>query len=167
MPANRHLSGLLAAVVTAAISLPQVAAGQDRDTQEVLSYQLTEAGLAKFTQATRKLAALPGACDEDDTDEDSDAQSLDQMVAKLNAAPGAAAAIQSAGMSTREYVVFSWSIMQNGMASWAMSQPGGTLPPGVSKANVDFFRKHDAELKAIGKLDESNCGDDVAQDEDE
>jgi hypothetical protein len=78
------------------------------------------------------------------------------MVAKLNAMPDAAAAIQSVGMSTREFVVFSWSIVQNGMASWAMSQPGGTLPPGVSKANVDFVKQHDAELKEIEALDDEH-----------
>jgi hypothetical protein len=42
------------------------------------------------------------------------------------------------------------------MASWAMSQPGGTLPPGVSKANVDFVKQHDAELKEIEALDDEH-----------
>jgi hypothetical protein len=156
MPTDRRLWGLLAAVFTLAISLPQLAASQDRDTQEVLSYKLTESGLEKYAQATRKLAALPGACAEEDAGEDSEARSLDAMVAKLNAMPDAAAAIQSVGMSTREFVVFSWSIVQNGMASWAMSQPGGTLPPGVSKANVDFVKQHDAELKEIEALDDEH-----------
>ena len=72
--------------------------------------------------------------------------------------PGAQAAIQSAGMTSREYVVFMFSMMQNGMAAWALSQPGGKLPPGVSQANVDFFRKHEAAMAAVTENDP--CKDD-------
>ncbi len=35
------------------------------------------------------------------------------------------------------------------MAAWALTQPGGTLPPGVSKANVDFYRSHEQALKKL------------------
>src|SRR5688572_21423839 len=143
-----------AMVVAAAIGLavPGFAVANENDKREISSYVLSEAGLAKFTQATQKLSGVAGACAEQD-DDDSDSQSLDQMVAKLNAVPGAQAAIQSAGLTTREYVVFMWSMLQNGMAVWAASQPGGKLPPGTSQANVDFYKKHEAELKAIGEND--------------
>jgi hypothetical protein len=136
---------------TIALLLPGFVAAQDRDTQEVMSYVLTDAGLAKYTQAAKKIAALPqnptSDCGEE---EDSDSQSLDEMVAKFNAVPGVKAAIQSAGMTTREYFVFTMSIFQNGMAAWALTQPGGKLPAGVSKANVDFYNRHATE---IGKLE--------------
>ena len=133
------------------------AIAQDRDTQEVLAYTLTETSLAKYVQATRNLAALQETCDDDD----SDSQSIDQTVARLNAQPGAKAAIQSAGMTTREYVVFSWSIIHTGLAAWALSQPGGKLPAGASKANVDFYRKHEAGLKSLGSSKSRDaCADD-------
>lgn len=135
---------------------------QDRDTQEVSRYVLTESGLAKFTQAARNVAAVPGAC-EPDEDDSEDLKSVDQMVAKMNSVPGVQAAVESAGMTTREYVVFMFSMIQNGMAAWALSQPGGKLPSGVSQANVDFYRKHEAEMVAIGKDDP--CGDDFGDDE--
>ena len=86
------------------------------------------------------------------------------MVAKLNAVPGAQAAIQSAGMTTREYVVFMWSIMQSGMSAWAQDQ-SGKLPPGVSQANVDFYKKHEADMAAIGENDP--CDDDSAEEEED
>ena len=75
--------------------------------------------------------------------------------------PKAKAAIESAGMTPREYLVFSFSLFQSGMAAWALSQPGGTLPPGVSKANVDFYRSHEQALKKLAPQQGSDtCGDD-------
>ena len=154
--------GAKAILVAAAIGLaiPGIGAANENDKREISSYALSEAGLAKFTQATQKLSAVEGACATEDDDDDSDTQSLDQMVTKLNAVPGAQAAIQSAGMTTREYVVFMWSMMQSGMSAWAQSQ-SGKLPPGVSQANVDFYKKHEAEMKALGENDP--CGDEEAE----
>ncbi|MFZ2507667.1 MAG: hypothetical protein WAW79_04215 [Steroidobacteraceae bacterium] len=144
--------------------IPDSGYAQDRDTQEVMAYTLTEAGLAKYVQATRNLAELPETCDEDD----SDSQSIDQSVAKLNAHPAAKAAVQSAGMTTREYVVFSWSIIHNGLTAWALSQPGGKLPAGTSKANVDFYKKHEAGLKSLGSSKSKDaCADDRSDEESE
>jgi hypothetical protein len=156
----RIAGGWLAALVIL-VSASPIASAQDADTQEISRYTLTDAGLAKYTSATQKLAAIPGACARED-DEDSESHSLDEMVAKLNAVPGAKAAIQSAGVTTREYVVFSWSMLQTGMAAWAQGQSGGKLPPGVSQANVDFFKKHEAEMAALGENDP--CGDDPTDD---
>jgi len=121
----------------------------DRDAREISSYTLTEAALAKYVQATSKLGTLSKAAT-DSCDDEGDAHSLDDIVARINGVPGAQAAIQSAGMSTREYVVFTWSLFQTGMAAWAIEQPGGTLPPGVSKANLDFYRAHEQEFIQMG-----------------
>ena len=155
MTSRLRLAKLL--LVVAALALPGVAAANENDKREISSYVLTEGGLAKFKQATDKLSAVPGACAKADDDEDNSSQSLDQVVAKLDAVPGAEAAIQSAGMTTREYVVFMWSIVQTGMSAWAQDE-GGKLPPGVSQANVDFYRKHEADMAAIGENDP--CDDD-------
>ncbi|MDH4255538.1 MAG: hypothetical protein OEX13_13560 [Gammaproteobacteria bacterium] len=151
----------LLSTVMIALLLPGFAAAQDRDAKEVQSHVLTDTGLAKYTQATKTIAALPGgACD------DGDSKSIDQMTAKLNASPGVKAAIQSAGMTTREYVVFTWSLLQTGLAAWAVDQPGGKLPPGTSKANVDFFKKHEADLKQLEGLKQDNdCDEDRESDE--
>jgi hypothetical protein len=151
---------LLSAVMFALL-LPGFAAAQDRDSKEVQGYVLTDAGFAKYTQATKKIAALPGGdCDDDDS------QSIDQMTAKLNASPGAKAAIQSTGMTTREYVVFTWSLLQTGLAAWAVDQPGGTLPPGTSKANLDFYKQHEADLKQLeGLKQDDDCEENREDDE--
>jgi hypothetical protein len=165
MPMTRYSAYLAALVAALALHLP-MASAQDSDMAEVQRYTLTDAGLAKFIAASRNLAAVPGACeveaDEGSQDESADSQSIDDMVAKIESLPGATAAIQSAGMTSREFIVFSWSILQNGMAAWASDQPGGKLPPGVRQENVDFMKSHEAELQKIGEDDP--CG---AQDDDE
>ena len=143
----------LLVLAPAAIDAQNVA---DADKREVSAYTLTETGLGKYLQATRNLKGLKI----EDCDDDSEARSLSDAVAKIDSAPGAKAAVQSAGMTTREYVVFTFSLMQNGLAAWALEQPGGKLPPGVSQANVDFFRAHQADMQEMDdESEDSACGD--------
>lgn len=123
----------------------------DRDTNEIAGYVLTDAGLAKYTQAVRNLqpfmGQLPKECDDDENP-----KSLNEMAVRLDGVPQVKSALKGAGMTSREYLVFSWSVFQNGMAAWALDQPGGKLPPGVKMANVNFYRAHEAELKKLGQL---------------
>lgn len=137
----------------------------DADKREISAYALTEAGLGKYKQATRNLKGLNIEDCDNDSDDDS-AKSLSQLVAKIDATPGAKAAVQSAGMTTREYVVFTFSLMQNGLAAWGLEQPGGKLPPGVSQANVDFMRTHKADLEKMGDESDDSACDDNGDDED-
>jgi rare lipoprotein A (peptidoglycan hydrolase) len=155
---------LLSLFVAALVALFAATASQaqslgDRDTQEIASYVLNEAVFAKYSQATRNLGQLakrlPGDCDDTES-----SQSLDALAARFDAITGVKAAIKSAGMTTREYVVFSLSLFQNGMASWGLEQPGGKLPPGTSMANVNFYRAHEAAIKKLGEATKAaDCDD--------
>jgi hypothetical protein len=69
--------------------------------------------------------------------------------------PGARAAVQSAGMTSREYVVFAFSLIENAFASYALEQPDGKLPPGISMANIEFLRSHAGEIQALAIETES------------
>ncbi len=141
--------------IALALALPGLAAAQDADTQEINHYVLTEAGLAKYTAATQKLGALAdqlSACDEGE-----ETQSLDEAVAGVDENAAAKAAIQSTGLTTREYLVFGMAAFQSGMAAWALSQPGGKLPPGVTMANVKFYRDHEAEIQDLNELTTPAC----------
>ena len=166
-PPSRYLSRLIIALAVALLATAGSHAQDfsDRDTREISSYVLTEAGLAKYSQATRNLDAnakksmSAGAC------EDDGAASLDAAVARIDAIPSAKAAIKAAGMTTREYLLFTWSVFQNGMAAWAVSQPGGKLPPGASMANVNFYRTHEAALKKLGQTASGDCADDGGGDD--
>ena len=128
----------------------------DRDAREVADYMLTDAGLAKYTQAVRKLQPLMGQSAENCDSEG--AQSLNDKAAQMDGVPGVKSALTSAGMTSREYLLFSFSVFQNGLAVWALEQPGGKLPPGVKLANVNFVRAHKAELEKLGELTKpSDC----------
>ena len=146
----------LAVTVTTAFALlmPAWAGAQnlaDRDANEIASYVLTDAALAKYTKAVHKLQPLKEQLPQD-CDHEEDPQSLNDMAARIDGVPGVKAALKAAGMTSREYLVFSWSLFQNGMAAWALEQPGGQLPPGVKMANVKFYRAHEAEVKKLDEL---------------
>ncbi len=161
----------LLAVTSLALALPGPAQAQaPRDQQEINSYVLTDSALARYTKAAKALDAVRkssgGGCEDDDSD---NPKSLDEMVAKFNTTPGVKAAIQGAGMQPREFLVFSMSIFQTGMASWGLSQPGGKLPPGVTMANVNFYRQHAAAIDALNQAsgsDDCNGGDSEEEPED-
>jgi hypothetical protein len=151
-------------VLVLACLLPLSAFAQaDRDTQEINRYVLTEAALAKYASAVEKLRPLASqvaSCE----DEGEEASSIHALAARIDGNPAARAAIQSAGLTTREYVVFTMGLVQAAMAAWALDQPGGTLPPGFQKKNVDFYNAHKAAIEAIRPLDESAC-DEYAEEE--
>lgn len=155
------LAACCVTLLTPASSLAQDSVAQDSpdpDTREVSSYALTESGLAKFAQATTNLGPiaeqLAGDCD--DSDEGKSDLSLDGQAAFITGIPGAAAAIESAGMPVREFVVFSWAVIQNTVVAWMLTQSGGVPPPGVSMANIEFYRAHEAELKRLPQLLQSD-----------
>jgi len=143
-------SRLPGAIALLAILMPvePAAHGQllpDADAREVQGYVLTEAGLARYAQATRSLNGVRFQ----DCDDDSEVRSLAEAAAKIDAEPRARAAVQAAGMTSREYVVFVFSLVQNGLASYTLQTPGAKLPAGISMANVEFFRAHAAELEKL------------------
>ena len=148
----RTTVGLLVAlaIFSAAIFLhPPAALAQGlpaSDTREIRSYVLTEAALDKYVNATRNLSTIRLDC----TDDGSGVDSLAAAAAKIDAVPGATQAVRSAGLTSREYVVFAFALIENAYAAYAIDQPGGELPPGVSMANVEFFRKHAGEIAKLG-----------------
>lgn len=157
------------AALAAALLIPIPSTAQtprDRDAREISSYVLTEAGLAKFAQATRNLGGVAKQSTRQ-CEDDGNAQSLDASVARLDAVSGARTAIRSAGMTTREYLVFTLSVFQSGMAAWALAQPGGKLPPGVSMANVDFYRAHEAAIRKLAVPSASDACEDTTDDRDD
>jgi len=152
---NRFKTAPLVTIVSAlALLVPMAVEAQgltDRDAKEISDYVLTDAALAKYTQAVRKLQPLKEQLQQDCDREDAQ-ESLNGMAARMDKVSGVKSALKDAGMTSREYLVFSLSVFENGMAAWALEQPGGKLPPGVKMANVNFYRAHKAELEKLGEL---------------
>jgi hypothetical protein len=161
---NPFLCALALALLAASPAAPAITAA-NADTAEVGAYRLTDAALARYLQATQALrAAKFKTCQSgDDADDDDESESIAETAAKIDAVPAAKAALQSAGISSHEYVVFTFSMLQNAMASQLMKTPGAKLPPGINPANVEFIRKHEADMQALAKGgDEADaaCGED-------
>lgn len=156
----------LLGALTFALFLPALATAQERDAQEVQKYVLTDAGLAKYTQATRQIAALPadqsGACDDS-----GDSLSIDETAAKLDSFPAAKSALQAAGLNAREYVVFSLALLQTGLAVWGGDQAGGKPPASVSATNVAFYKKNEPHLRKLEALTAHTDCDMFAEEEEE
>jgi hypothetical protein len=142
-------------ILAAACLLPLGAVAQDAaELREIKGLALSEPGLAKYLQATRNIRALPVG----DCDLTSKAMSVAEMESKIEAAPGAAAAIRSAGMSPREYVVFGLAVAHNSMAAYGARQGGG-IPAGTSPENVKFYQQHEGEIMKIAQLPQKGgCG---------
>ena len=138
---------------TLALLTPLVAGAQnltDGDAKEIADYVLTEPALKKYAQAVRNLQPFTGQVPQNCDDENP--KSLNDMATRIDGVPQVKSALKGAGMTSREYLLFSFSVFHNGMAAWALEQPGGKLPPGTKMANVNFYRAHEAELKKLGEL---------------
>jgi len=79
-----------------------------------------------------------------------DAQNLAEMERKIAAMPHMSEALATAGLSAREYALFTLSMMQSGFAA-GLKKTGQLrqLPPGVSMENVQFVIDHEREIAAL------------------
>lgn len=154
---------LMATVVMA--PLAALGQGGEADAREVRNYKLTMDKIKKADQALQSLtrdaavrAAIRKAAAEQQAKEEARAaageeeeQSLSSTVKKMEALhPAVKSAFQSAGISTREYVVLSLAWFQAGFA--AEMKKSGTIkevPPDISKENVVFIEANAKELQAV------------------
>ena len=120
------------------------------------NYRLTTANLTKFVAATQALKALEGQGieleDRFDTDDDENI-SITAIADAFDSEPEVRDAINSAGMSTRDYVTFLVSTMQ-AMFGSLMVQIGGddalaNMPAGVLKQNIEFFLENQDAFEAL------------------
>jgi hypothetical protein len=137
----------------------------NEDLSDLTKYKLSMDKIDKYIQAQRNLAAKAKAMSPAEReafrnqDDLSDANaSIDQMVAKLDKNPVMADAIRSAGMSTREWVMVTFSMMQTGMAAAVLkmrpndNQDSLMREMKVNPENVKFFNEHEAEITAKTKV---------------
>ncbi len=145
----RLTSYVLAAMVAVAHTSVAAAQSDDSDLKEINAYRLSEAKLAKFVQASRNLvAAVQSNPEIKGNDLEKENPSLSEMAAFYDSKPPVKRAINSAGMTSREYVTFMLSMFQAGMMSWAAKQPGAKLPADFPKDNVAFYDAHQKEIEA-------------------
>jgi hypothetical protein len=155
------IAGLSLAAVSAAPEAATAQEGLERlahvfDDPALKDYRLTTAGLDKFIAASEALKELEGqSFDLDDQVDFDDPESISvsRIVAVFDGVPRVRSAIAGAGLSTREYVTFLFSMMQAMFASIAVHVGGedalSDMPNGVLKDNVRFFMEHQDEFEAL------------------
>jgi hypothetical protein len=157
------LAGLSLAAVAADVSTAAAQPGEGMEAIQQMfndpalrDYRLTSANLDKFIRATNALKALE---DEDidiedrlNMDDPADVD-LGEIAAAFDSEPRIKNAINGAGMSSRDYVTFLFSMMQ-AMFGSVMVQMGGEqalndMANGVLKDNIRFFTENQAAFEAL------------------
>jgi hypothetical protein len=155
-PRSAVLAFVLALAAVAFVPQSQAATG-DADLRELSRYQLTLAEVRKYAAANANLAKHPKVAEDEDaegdSDEDTSDESLDGMAARIGKIPEARKAIESAGLTVRQYAVITMALIQASMAQFAVDS--GADPAkvardaGVNPANMKFVKEHKAELQKM------------------
>ena len=141
----------------------------DAELADVQSYRLSMDKIDKMLAAQRILAAKAKAMTpaereamEARGDSDSDPnESLDDMARKIEKEPMLRDAIREAGLSPREYVLITMSMMQTGMADGGLKMRPKDNQDSLIRAmkanpdNIKFYREHEAEITAKSKAIEA------------
>ena len=147
------------AITLMALSLPAavVQAQSDADLKAVSGTTLTMPKYKQYLDATVNLADVaaknPGLAE---GLKGSSEKSITDQVKALESNPQVRASITSTGLSTRDYVLTQWALVQTGMA-YAMtkgspaSQEEVIKKGGVSRANLDFYANNEAEINRLAK----------------
>ena len=142
------LAIICVAVITFFISPLCNADLQQSDTKEITQYKLTDKTLTQYFQATKNLIPVvqknPKLQGKSEDSEEAD--SLNQLVQEFDAIPGAKKALEDASLATREYLTFHFALIYAASGDIILKS-GGQLPGEYSKANVEFYRAHEAEFK--------------------
>ncbi|MGH8496657.1 MAG: hypothetical protein ACREVN_11040 [Gammaproteobacteria bacterium] len=150
---NRRWAAVCAAI--AALQLfgagPVMAQADSPDAKALAEYRLTDEGVENFTKASRNLIAAfkadPGL---GQAMEGSDNATIAETAAAYDAQPAVRKAIESADMTSKEYITFMYSMFQAGLAGWLVEEYGQTeLPEGTPRENVDYYLAHKEELAAL------------------
>lgn len=116
-------------------------------------YRLTEGTFKKYVQVNKALVALAKdpAMQRYAAEHENDKapETIAEMAAQFDAVPPLKKAIHDAGLTSREFALFSMSLLQAGMALGVLESGATKLPEGTPKENVDFVRAHRAEIEQI------------------
>jgi hypothetical protein len=159
--------------LTLATSLPLAAAGRkadanDPDLKALAAYRLEMSNVKKVGAAMKEFEALSEKDPSLAKTANVNAKTLDETVKKIEAEPRAMAVLKRNGLSARDYVMTTMTLMTAGMV--AAFEKAGTkmngLPPGVSQANVDFVKAHEKEIQALTPERKAKKNGDESADDD-
>lgn len=137
-----------AACLLAALAPMRAHAQSDYDTA-LLEYELTTAKLKAWEQASVAAAqALKGRTDQVEEEAADADETLEEMVARMDAVPEIRRAAHGAGLSTMEFVTIGLVMFQAMTADQILQMnPQADPPENLNPANLDFVRTHKAEVQ--------------------
>ena len=142
----------------------QITAADAQSVRDATEYKLTETNFRQFVAASDSLAALRARDPQVRAMFDkqvSDAGTGTQVTTnnagreRLEANPSVKSAIESTGMSVKDYFVAAIAI---GQAERFMGAPESAPPTPTLPANAEFLKKHQTELAALRRLEGSAQG---------
>jgi hypothetical protein len=132
----------------------QTPAGDDPDTKEYRNFRLSMDNVNKYVAASKALVKLThdNPALERQLESQSDATTIEAAVKTTEKYPEVTAAIKNAGLSTRDFVVMSGTLMGAEMAV-GMKKQGQikAYPPSVSPENIVFVEQNWDKLNAMMK----------------
>lgn len=158
---NKDNSAASTSSATTAAGTPAPAASADNELKDITKYRLSMDKIDKYIAAQRNIAlkaknlspaekaAMEARNENGDANTDA---SLDDMQKKIDSEPLMKSAIQDAGLSTREFVMITMSMMQSGMAAGVLklrpkdNQDSLIRAMQASPENVKFYQDNEAEI---------------------
>jgi hypothetical protein len=135
----------------------------DADLKAITAHTLTLSNYKQYLDATVNLANA--AAKNPQLAQSFDGfgnKSLAEQVKLLEGVPQVRGAITATGLTTRDYVLTQGALLQAGMAYALMK--GGKMPldsvikkAGVSRANLEFYQKNEAEIGRLAKEAEARA----------
>jgi hypothetical protein len=113
--------------------------------------ELTEADEKKLDDLRAREQSLDEQMDRENGP--GNANTIDEMVARIEKQPEAKAALAKAGLTAREFAKCTLALFQAAMVK-GFSQGKidmAKLPPGINPANITFVQEHEAELAELQK----------------
>jgi hypothetical protein len=126
------------------------------DTQELLSFRLTDDMVEHYRSATMAFTAWgkahPKDIDRDDDDNKGSDATISDMVAHFNKHPQFEALMRSNGITPRQYIDTMF-VLTSGLVMVDMQKEGQAIKPSpiLSTANLDYIRKNHDRLEKITK----------------
>lgn len=150
-------------MLTIAVPAASAQASADPDLKAISTYTLTMPKYQQYLDANVNIAKAasenPQLAGQLDGYGD---KSLSEQIKLLDGIPPVKAAIADAGFTTRDYLLTQAALLQAGMAH-AMTRDA-KMPDdevvqkaGVNKANLEFYRKNEAEINRLAKEAESRA----------
>ena len=163
--APRTLTRRIASVALLALPVlaPAAQAQRSEDEKILANYRLTMPTVRKVLAVQEKFLDAANSPDAKKWTKEMEGKSTGNMsIAELSAfydrIPPIKQAVASTGLSTREYVTAMFSFFQAAMmvsmqeyAKQQGSKEAATLPPGISKENIELVRQNKAEIDQISK----------------